>query len=143
MQLRAAVEPETYFDIVSDVLEALGRGKLPKQRRQRSVIEVRNTDRVLQILAGPGSGKTEMLVWRVLFELLVNRTPSDQVIVTTFTNRAATDLQVRVVKRCDEFIKKAEAHSVTVNDPQVHNLHRPTLAPQQFAWKQLCPVPHL
>src|SRR5262245_41839492 len=121
------VDRDTYFKVVSEVLVALGRSKLPDKGPQSAVIEVRPTDRVLQILAGPGSGKTEMLVWRVLFELLVNGTPSDQIVVTTFTNRAATELQVRVVERCDEFLKAAEAHGIHVSDPQVHNLRVGTL----------------
>jgi superfamily I DNA/RNA helicase len=121
------VDQEIYFNIVSEVLEALGRAKLPKKGPQRAVIEVRPTDRVLQILAGPGSGKTEMLVWRVLFELLVHGTPSDQIVVTTFTNRAATELQVRVVERCDEFLKEAASRGILVSDPQVHNLRVGTI----------------
>ena len=121
------VDQETYFDIVSDVLEALGRAKLPKSGPQHSVIEVRDSDRVLRIVAGPGSGKTEMLVWRVLFELLVNGTPSDQIVVTSFTNRAATELQVRVVERCDEFLKEAGSRGILISDPQVHNLRVGTI----------------
>ena len=38
---------------------------------QRAIVEVRDADAVLQILAGPGAGKTEVLVWRVLYELFV------------------------------------------------------------------------
>ncbi|HYH64959.1 MAG TPA: UvrD-helicase domain-containing protein [Urbifossiella sp.] len=49
------------------------------------IITVRPDDRVLQILAGPGSGKTEVLVWRVLYDLCVLGTPSERVMVTTFT----------------------------------------------------------
>jgi len=122
-----SVDPDKYFEIVSEVLVASGRAKLSEKGPQRSVIEVRKADRVLQILAGPGSGKTEMLVWRMLFELLVNRTAAGQIVATTFTNRAATELQVRVVERCDEFLKKAEAHGLAISDPQVHNLRVGTI----------------
>lgn len=121
------VDPNEYFEIVSQVLVASGRARLPQRGPQRSVIEVRKGDRVLQMLAGPGSGKTEMLVWRVLYELIVNGTPADQIVATTFTNRAATELQLRVVERCDEFLKKAQAHGVAVDDPQVHNLRVGTI----------------
>ena len=122
-----ALNKESYFDILSEVLESLGRAKLPKKGPQHSVIEVQSTDRVLQILAGPGSGKTEMLVWRVLFELLLKRTPSDQIVVTTFTKRGATELQVRVVERCDEFLKQAASQGIQLADPQVHNLRIGTI----------------
>jgi len=62
-----------FFDIVNAVLGQEGRQPLPSEDDgpHRSIITVRDTDRVLQILAGPGSGKTEMLTWRVLYELLV------------------------------------------------------------------------
>lgn len=124
---KRSLERDTYFEIVNEVLVALGRDRLPARGPQRAVIEVRPSDRVLQILAGPGSGKTEMLVWRVLFELLVNMVPADQVVVTTFTRRAATELQVRVVERCDEFLKACNSRGIQIGDPQVHNLRIGTI----------------
>ena len=74
---------------------------------ERAIICVRPEDQVLQILAGAGSGKTEMLVWRVLYQLLVSGTPSSRVMVTTFTNKAATELSVRVVERSDALLEQA------------------------------------
>jgi DNA helicase-2/ATP-dependent DNA helicase PcrA len=90
-----------FFRLASAVLKDNKRGELPAEDKgqHRSIIAVEDNDRVLQILAGPGSGKTEMLVWRVLFDLCVRGTPSDAVMVTTFTRRAATELNVRVVER--------------------------------------------
>jgi hypothetical protein len=55
-----------------------GRRELPPAGPHRDIITVRDDDRVLQILAGPGSGKTEMLVWRVLYDLCVRGTPATQ-----------------------------------------------------------------
>ena len=40
---------------------------------------------VLQILAGPGSGKTKVLTYRVCF-LLHKGIPPENIILTTFTN---------------------------------------------------------
>ncbi|HQU46565.1 MAG TPA: ATP-dependent helicase, partial [Pirellulales bacterium] len=94
---------------------------------ERQIIEVRAGDRVLQILAGPGSGKTEMLVWRVLYDLLVRGTPSNRVMVTTFTRRAATELQVRLVERCDLFQKLAGDAGIKSADPKVHDLRIGTI----------------
>lgn len=121
------VDAPTYFSLVDEVLVALGRDPLPAKGNQRAVIEVKGDDQVLQILAGPGSGKTEMLVWRVLYELLVGGTPANKVVVTTFTRRAATELQVRVVERCDEFLKQAHKRGLNVADPQVHDLRVGTI----------------
>jgi DNA helicase-2/ATP-dependent DNA helicase PcrA len=122
-----AIAPKIFFALVDEVLKAIGREQLEDKGAQRAIIEVRPSDRVLQILAGPGSGKTEMLVWRVLYELFVCRTPADQVMVTTFTRRAATELQLRVVERSDELLRFANKRGLSVLDPQVHNLRIGTI----------------
>lgn len=121
------ITPEIFFHLVDEVLISLGRSSLEESPAHRLVIEVRPSDRVLQILAGPGSGKTEALVWRVLYELFVLRTAAAKVIVTTFTKRAATELQIRVVERCDEFLRCAVRRGLGVSDPQVHNLRVGTI----------------
>ncbi|UCF80385.1 MAG: ATP-dependent helicase [Acidobacteriota bacterium] len=81
----------------------------------------------MQILAGPGSGKTEMLTWRVLYELFVLGTPATQLLVTTFTRRAATELQVRLVERCDAFIDQARRLTIVIDDPHVHDVRIGTI----------------
>ena len=50
------------------------------------------------VVAGPGSGKTRLLVHRVAYEL--RRTPTERfkVLVLTFTNEAARELQSRLVR---------------------------------------------
>jgi DNA helicase-2/ATP-dependent DNA helicase PcrA len=118
-----------FFDLASAVLTDTGRGELPAPEKgdHRSIIAVRQDDRVLQILAGPGSGKTEMLVWRVLYDLCVLGTNSDSVMVTTFTRRAATELNVRVVERADQLLAQAHQRRLALNDPQVHNLRIGTI----------------
>jgi DNA helicase-2/ATP-dependent DNA helicase PcrA len=117
------VDAQIFFELLNHVLVSLGREPLDENSPHKNVIEVFPTDRVLQILAGPGSGKTEVLVWRVLFELFVKGTEASRLLVTTFTNRAATELQIRVVERSDEFIRLAKLEKdLLVPDPQVHNL---------------------
>jgi superfamily I DNA/RNA helicase len=118
-----------FFRLASAVLKDNKRRELPAEDKgqHRSIIAIGDDDRVLQILAGPGSGKTEMLVWRVLFDLCVRGTPSDAVMVTTFTRRAATELNVRVVERSDQLLAKAHAEGLELDDPQVHNLRIGTI----------------
>src|SRR5947209_5535336 len=118
---------EQFFHVANMVLKESGRSELPPVGPHRDIIGVRDDDRVLQILAGPGSGKTEMLVWRVLYDLCVRATPSDAVMVTTFTRRAATELNVRVVERCDQLLHFAKAAGYPAADPQVHNLRIGTI----------------
>src|SRR5262245_29161420 len=104
--MSGTISQPQFFDLASQVLEQEGRGPLPASEKgpHRSIITVTDGDRVLQILAGPGSGKTEMLVWRILYDLCVCGTQSEQILVTTFTRRAATDLNVRIVERSDELL---------------------------------------
>jgi DNA helicase-2/ATP-dependent DNA helicase PcrA len=118
----SGVDRAFFFDCVNDVLQAAGRPPLAANGEEHAAIEVREIDRVLQILAGPGSGKTEVLVWRVLYELFVNRMDAARILVTTFTKRAATELQVRLVERADAFVAAAATRGVSVRDPQVHSL---------------------
>ncbi len=117
----------TFFRIVNSVLAEVGREPLKEGGSHQRAIGVAPTDRVLQILAGPGSGKTEVLVWRALYELLVFGTPPDRLLVTTFTRRAATELQVRIVERCDHFLQVARAGGIAVTDPKVHDLRIGTI----------------
>ena len=114
-----------FFQCVDEVLETAGRQKLEEANRR--ILSVHPEDRVLQILAGPGSGKTEMLVWRVLYELFVLGTAANRVLVTTFTRKAATELSVRVVERSDALIERAKARGIAVADPQVHDLRVGTI----------------
>ncbi len=119
--------PADFFDLVDEVLVAVGRAPLAIGSPQRSIIDVRAGDRVLQILAGAGSGKTEMLVWRVLFELFVLGTSARRLLVTTFTRKAATELELRVVERSDLLLDRAHARGLTVADPHVHDLRVGTI----------------
>jgi DNA helicase-2/ATP-dependent DNA helicase PcrA len=121
------LDGDTFFILITRVLKDAGRKALPPDGPHRAIIDVKNDDRVLQILAGPGSGKTEMLVWRVLYELCVRGTPSEKLMVTTFTRRAATELNVRVVERCDQLLWHAHNAHLELDDPQVHNLRIGTI----------------
>ena len=53
----------------------------------------------LWVLAGPGSGKTEVLVLRCLKLALVDRVEPRSIILTTFTEKAARSLQERILTR--------------------------------------------
>jgi len=63
----ATIPADVFFELVDEVLVDVGREPLDGGDPHRRIITVRPDDRVLQILAGAGSGKTEMLVWRVLY----------------------------------------------------------------------------
>lgn len=52
----------------------------------------------LQIIAGPGTGKTKVLVARVAFLLLVEEVSPQHIIVTTFTKKAANEMIERLIQ---------------------------------------------
>ncbi|VEU23777.1 DEKNAAC104943 [Brettanomyces naardenensis] len=54
------------------------------------------TANVLQILAGPGTGKTRVITARVAYLLCEEKLPPEDVIVTTFTKKAANEMKKRL-----------------------------------------------
>lgn len=55
------------------------------------------TDVALMIVAGPGSGKTRVLVLRALRHVFVDRMPPEEVLITTFTRKAAAEISSRLI----------------------------------------------
>ena len=50
----------------------------------------------LLIIAGPGSGKTEVVIWRVAHLVASGQADTAHCLVTTFTNKAALELKDRI-----------------------------------------------
>jgi DNA helicase-2/ATP-dependent DNA helicase PcrA len=119
------IDSTTFLEILNEVMIRIGRKALSPT--QWSAIRVFESDRILQILAGPGSGKTEVLIWRVLYEIFVNEIPASSLLVTTFTNRAATELEIRIVERADEFMSIAHKNNISINDPHIHDVYIGTI----------------
>jgi DNA helicase-2/ATP-dependent DNA helicase PcrA len=68
----------------------------------------------LLIIAGPGSGKTEIIAWRVAHLIEKNDAPWDKVLVTTFTDKAALELKDRIKKK---------APNLNVDSMQISTIH--------------------
>lgn len=51
----------------------------------------------VQVVAGPGTGKTTALVLRTLRHVLVDRILPEQILITTFTKKAATEIRTRLI----------------------------------------------
>ena len=125
-ELPPQVSEEHFFTLMNAVLSNYQK-TIPQSSPQWTAIQVKPSDRVLQILAGPGSGKTEVLVWRVLYELFVNGASPASLLVTTFTRRAAIELEVRLVERADDFMNAAHINGITIADPRVHDVRIGTI----------------
>src|SRR3979409_1643570 len=65
-------------------------------------------DCYLSITAGPGSGKTFVLVERYLEILRTKKVSVDSIVAITFTNRAANEMRQRVRERIDALLRATE-----------------------------------
>ncbi|PWV64743.1 RecQ family ATP-dependent DNA helicase [Plasticicumulans acidivorans] len=97
-ELKRPTAPESFYEIV----EALGN---PLQQ----AIVAAPAERNLLILAGPGSGKSRVVVHRVAYLLRVLRVPPRAVLVLCYNHHAALDLRRRLLQLIGR-----EARAVTV-----------------------------
>lgn len=80
-------------------------------------IAILTTEGPLLIIAGPGSGKTKTLVERIVY-LISKGTKSEQILVATFTEKAAKELITRVSNRLLQLDVK-----INLNEMYIGTLH--------------------
>ena len=104
---------------LDEYLGALARahkGTLPLNEDQNQAVR-HDHRRPLWIIAGPGTGKTHTLVWLVMKRVLVDGVPPERIFLTTFTRKAAAELESRVVRArqllADAGVAAAEAIDLT------------------------------
>src|SRR5713226_9470754 len=79
-----------------------------KQRelKPEQAAAVHTLDRHLSVTAGPGAGKTFVLVERYLEILRAKKVSVDNIVAITFTNRASNEMRQRVRQRIDEILRQ-------------------------------------
>src|SRR5713101_4772241 len=65
--------------------------------------------RHISVTAGPGSGKTTVLVERYLHILREHKLSIDQIVAITFTNRAANEMRERLREQLNHILQTASA----------------------------------
>lgn len=85
------ISEEKYVELLKDVLDIDLEDNLDQKE---SILSPVNENQY--IVAGPGSGKTTVLVLKILKYVLVDDIELDNIMVTTFTKKAARELQERI-----------------------------------------------
>lgn len=96
--------------------------------KQTQVIETRNKN--ILVSAAAGSGKTAVLVERIIQKVLDRKQPLDidKILVVTFTNAAAAEMRERVLAAISEALsKEPENEHLQRQQTFIHNAHITTL----------------
>jgi len=83
-----------------------GPDQSPDLKREQAVA-AHTLDRHLSVTAGPGAGKTRVLVERYLEILRTQNVSVDNIVAITFTNRAANEMRERVRGAIDSLLRSA------------------------------------
>lgn len=102
-------------------------GLTPDQRRA-----VESTKRRLLLVAGAGSGKTEVMARRIAWWVGVENVPRDQIVAFTFTERAAEEMKFRIRGWIDRIT--AEGDEVSLGEMYVGTIHGFCLAKIREFW---------
>src|SRR2546429_4355306 len=86
-----------YQDFQQTVVDVLHRDIRKESDLGQSAAIRAPINQSLFVIAGPGSGKTSMITLRVLKLILVDNVSAATILVTTFTNKAASELRSRIL----------------------------------------------
>ncbi|WP_176722482.1 UvrD-helicase domain-containing protein [Candidatus Thiosymbion oneisti] len=104
--------PEAFVDILT---ETLGSEPNPEQRE----CLLHGKDAPTFIVAGPGSGKTRVLVQRAFRHAVVDRIFPEQIVVTTFTKKAAKEIRSRLIQWGEPVVEQARTFAEREGDEEL------------------------
>src|SRR6266480_4112878 len=76
-----------------------------REPKPEQKIAAHTLDRHLSVTAGPGAGKTFVLVERYLEILRTQKVSVDNIVAITFTNRAANEMRQRIREKIDALLR--------------------------------------
>lgn len=79
----------------------------PRELKPEQEMAAHTLDRHVSVTAGPGAGKTTVLVERYLHILRTRDISVDQIVAITFTNRAANEMRTRLRREMNELLWSA------------------------------------
>ena len=81
-------------------------------------------DQSLFLVAGPGSGKTTVMVLKILKFIFVDDIPPKSIIATTFTKKAAKELHSRILNWGDKIKKHLLKDDTDIDNIKKNNIHK-------------------
>jgi DNA helicase-2/ATP-dependent DNA helicase PcrA len=87
---------------------------------QDQIEAITTTEGPLLIIAGPGTGKTLTIVLRTLYLLILGKAKPEEIILTTFTEKAAFELRDRLSQIARKLGYKFDLHLIKMGT--IHNL---------------------
>lgn len=93
---------------------------------QREAIELR--DRNLLVAAAAGSGKTAVLVERIIQIVIKDKIDIDQLLVVTFTQAAAAEMRERISRAIHEELDQSDEHNQEHLRRQLSLLNRASIS---------------
>src|SRR6267142_1373493 len=81
--------------------------ELKRQLEPEQAAAAYEINKHISVTAGPGSGKTTVLVERYLHILREHKPSIDQIVAITFTNRAANEMRERLREQLNHILQTA------------------------------------
>lgn len=100
--------------------------------KPRQAEAVKSTKRRVLVVAGAGSGKTEVMARRIAWWVGVDRVPKDRIVAFTFTDRAAEEMKFRIRSWLQEVTPAGE--EVALGGMYVGTIHGFCLAKIREFW---------
>jgi ATP-dependent helicase/nuclease subunit A len=91
-------------------METKSSNSIPRQLKPEQAAAAHTLDCHLSVTAGPGSGKTFVLVERYLEILRTKKVSVDNIVAITFTNRAANEMRQRVRQKIDALLRSTSGN---------------------------------